>query len=67
MKTNGTRWTTHDAKSQEQLAQTILISTASRRELEQMCIRMGVPHQSQPTATLRQALKQRLIQAARQE
>lgn len=67
MKMNRTRWTTQNGASQEQLAQTILISTASRRELEQMCIRMGVPHQSQPSATLRQALKQRLVHSARQE
>ena len=45
----------------EMLAQTVMISTASRRELETMCIQLGVPYDRQPSATLRQALKQRLI------
>ena len=57
-----TRLTTRSPIEHEQLAQTIMISTATRKELERMCIQLGVPHQSQPSATLRQALKQRLLQ-----
>ncbi|MGB7182292.1 MAG: hypothetical protein WA888_07205 [Burkholderiaceae bacterium] len=48
-------------QAQERLAQTVMISTASRRELETLCIQLGVPYQGQPSATLRQALKQRVL------
>jgi hypothetical protein len=45
----------------ELIATTLMISTASRRELENMCSQQGVPFASQPSATLRQALKQRML------
>jgi len=45
----------------EMIATTVMISTASRRELESMCSQHGVPFASQPSATLRQALKQRIL------
>ena len=49
------------------IAQTIIISTASHRELKAMCIQCGLPYQSQPSAVLRQSLKQRLIRRTETE
>ncbi len=42
------------------LRQTLRIATATRAELELLCLHHGINHQGLPTSTLRQALKQRI-------
>lgn len=44
------------------LKQTLKIATACRAELEDLCIVHGIAYQGQPTTTLREALKQRMVQ-----
>lgn len=43
------------------LRETLRIATATRAELESLCLQHGINHQSLPTSTLRQALKQRIV------
>jgi len=45
----------------DRLILTVKIATACRSELENLCIVHGITHRGQPTTTLREALKQRLI------
>ena len=50
--------------TQTRIAYTVRIATASRAELERLCAQAGLEHRRQPTATLRTALRQRLLTLA---
>ena len=51
----------HYRADTELLRETLRIATATRAELEMLCLQQGISHQGLPTPTLRQALKQRIV------
>ncbi|MEZ5652042.1 MAG: hypothetical protein R3E87_16010 [Burkholderiaceae bacterium] len=49
--------------TQTRVSYVVRIATANRAELELLCIQAGLEHRRQPTATLRTALRQRMLSA----